>query len=211
MSTFVQSSCVGRSTSGARQLINMSHSQVDRLGDALRGSKPTVTDLKDLDAFRRTFGPSYDFVMATLRSELGLEPTGRPAKSTSAIREKLVRESIRLSQMQDIAGCRVIVSNIVNQDELLESMKRVFADSEIVDRRIKPSHGYRAVHMVVRHAGKRVEIQIRSRLQHLWAELSERAADVLDPAIKYGGGDKEVRDHIDQIAEVVIKSTPKSS
>ena len=36
--------------------------------------------------------------------------------------------------------------------------------------------------------GRDVEIQIRTTLQHLWAELSERSSDVLDPDIKYGGG-----------------------
>jgi ppGpp synthetase/RelA/SpoT-type nucleotidyltranferase len=34
-----------------------------------------------------------------------------------------------------------------------------------------------------------VEIQVRTSLQHLWAELSEKVADVFDPLIKYGGGD----------------------
>jgi hypothetical protein len=33
-----------------------------------------------------------------------------------------------------------------------------------------------------------LEIQVRTALQHVWAELSEKLADVVDPAIKYGGG-----------------------
>ena len=41
--------------------------------------------------------------------------------------------------------------------------------------------------------GQLVEIQIRSRLQHLWAELSEKFSDVVDPAIKYGGGRENIR------------------
>jgi len=38
-----------------------------------------------------------------------------------------------------------------------------------------------------------VEIQVRTALQHLWAELSERLADVVDSSIKYGGGAPEDR------------------
>jgi ppGpp synthetase/RelA/SpoT-type nucleotidyltranferase len=36
-----------------------------------------------------------------------------------------------------------------------------------------------------------VEIQVRTALQHLWAELSEKLSDVIDPALKYGKGPKE--------------------
>ena len=60
-----------------------------------------------------------------------------------------------------------------------------------MDRRNKPSHGYRAVHVIVEVSGKPIEIQVRSSLQHLWAELSEKCSDVLDSAIKYGGGPDE--------------------
>jgi hypothetical protein len=35
---------------------------------------------------------------------------------------------------------------------------------------------------------KAVEIQVRTELQNLWAQLSEVMSDVWDPAIKYGGG-----------------------
>lgn len=34
---------------------------------------------------------------------------------------------------------------------------------------------------------------MRSELQHLWAELSEKLSDSFDPAIKYGGGNEQVR------------------
>ena len=41
-----------------------------------------------------------------------------------------------------------------------------------------------------------MEVQVRSSLQHLWAELSERLSDVVDSNIKYGGGDQKVRIHL---------------
>ena len=64
----------------------------------------------------------------------------------------------------------------------------------MADRRAIPSHGYRAVHVIVSIGGQLVEIQIRSRLQHLWAELSEKFSDIVDPAIKYGGGRENIRE-----------------
>ena len=38
-----------------------------------------------------------------------------------------------------------------------------------------------------------IEIQVRTSLQHLWAELSEKLSDVVDRSAKYGGGNKSVR------------------
>ena len=82
-------------------------SQIDRLGDRLRKGDFGDGDLRDLDAYRRSFGQGYEEVVSRIRNALKLEPSGRPAKSTTSIVEKLRRETIRLSQMQDIAGCRL--------------------------------------------------------------------------------------------------------
>lgn len=65
-----------------------------------------------------------------------------------------------------------------------------------MDRRNNPSHGYRAVHIIAEIAGKPIEIQVRSSLQHLWAELSEKSSDVIDPSIKYGGGPESWRNFL---------------
>src|SRR5438046_10135081 len=91
------------------QLRMASKTQIDRLGDRLRGGDISEDDLRMLDHYRRSFSIAYEFVVGTIRNELGLEPTGRPAKSTTAIADKLLRESIRLSQLQDIAGGRIIL------------------------------------------------------------------------------------------------------
>lgn len=171
----------------------MSKSQIDRLGDRLRRGNITEADLRLLDAYRRSFSESYEIVVGAIKKELALEPTGRPAKSTTSVSDKLRREHIRLTQIQDIAGCRLTVTDIANQDAVVESLKSLFENVSIVDRRQQPSHGYRAVHVIPSCHGKLVEIQIRTSLQHLWAELSEKLSDAVDPLIKYGGGDETIR------------------
>ncbi len=65
-----------------------------------------------------------------------------------------------------------------------------------MDRRDNPSYGYRAVHIIAEIAGKPIEIQVRSSLQHLWAEVSEKSSDVIDPSIKYGGGSESWRNFL---------------
>lgn len=165
-----------------------SRSQIDKLGERLKSGPADEADLRELDDFRRSFGNAYEHVVGLIRGTLRLEPTGRPAKSTPSIIDKLRRESIRLTQIQDIAGCRLIVGDLDDQDSVGKSLVGLFADVVVVDRRHTPSHGYRAVHLIVPAHGKLVEVQVRTVLQHLWAEVSEKFADVVDPAIKYGGG-----------------------
>lgn len=171
----------------------ISRTQVDRLGDRLRHAQIVDRDIRLLDEYRRSFGEAYERVVRVAR-DLQLEPTGRPAKSTGSIIAKLQRESIRLSQVQDIAGCRVVVTDVLEQDRVVESLAGVFPGAAVVDRRANPQFGYRAVHVIVRILGKLVEIQVRSRSQHLWAELSEKWSDVVDPAVKYGGGPEPLRE-----------------
>src|SRR5215216_4354217 len=171
----------------------LSKTQVDRLGGRLRTGNITEADLRLLDQYRRSFTEAYEVVVEAVRKELLLEPTGRPAKSTTSISDKLRRESIRLSQIQDIAGCRLIVTDIAAQESVVQSLTSLFEHTTVSDRRAKPSHGYRAVHVIVNSQGRLIEIQIRTAFQQLWAELSEKFSDVIDPAIKYGGGNETIQ------------------
>lgn len=183
----------------------LSSTQVDRLGGRLRSGPVTESDLRLLDGYRQSFGETYEVVVRTIRGKLELEPTGRPAKSTTSIIEKLRRESIRLSQIQDIAGCRMVMSDVLEQDRTVEALRDCFPAASVIDRRVTPSHGYRAVHIIPRISDKLVEIQVRSLLQHLWAELSEKLSDVLDPSIKYGGGETAIREGLAKTSEIVGK------
>jgi putative GTP pyrophosphokinase len=140
----------------------LSKNQIDRLGNRLRKGDIRDVDLRLLDSYRRSFTEAYEAVVGQIRDQLALEPTGRPAKSTTSISEKLRRESIRLSQIQDIAGCRLIVDSISTQDKVTAQLKKLFDKTIIVDRREHPSHGYRAVHVIVDYRGKLIEIQLRA-------------------------------------------------
>jgi ppGpp synthetase/RelA/SpoT-type nucleotidyltranferase len=102
--------------------------------------------------------------------------------------------------MQDIAGCRIVVVSIEAQDRAVRTVSSVFGNVSVVDRRTRPSHGYRAVHVIVKSNETLVEVQVRTALQHLWAELSEKLADTIDPALKYGGGPEALQSGLTQLA-----------
>ena len=162
----------------------------------------TALDLTQLNTYRRSFRISYDSVVDRIRSELDLEVSGRPAKSTAAIVDKLRRGTMRLAQMQDIAGCRIVVPDVTAQGRLVSKLESMF-QVVIVDRRVRSSHGYRAIHVVVRSTEFPVEIQLRTDLQHVWAELSEKLADQFGIALKYGGGPQSIRRTLDAFSDLI--------
>lgn len=184
----------------------LSKTRIDRLGNRLRQGPITETDIRMLDDYQRSFSGAYEHVVRVIRDQLGLAPTGRHPKTTRSIVDKLHRESIRLSQVQDIAGCRIVVADMPEQDRVVASLIEVFPGASVRDRRADPSHGYRAVHVITAVSRQLVEIQVRTRLQHLWAELSEKCSDVFrDPEIKYGGGSEAVRHMLTTYSEMVAE------
>jgi putative GTP pyrophosphokinase len=190
---------------------SLSKTQVDRLGNRLRKGKISEGDFRELDAYRRSFAESYEEIATIIRNTTQLEPTGRPAKSTTSIIEKLRRETIRLSQIQDIAGCRLVVPNVVAQNEVVERLKSVLAKAVVIDRRKQPSFGYRAVHIIATAGNKLIEIQVRTALQHAWAQMSEKLSDVVDPAVKYGGGDRDTQDILARFSKIIASFEEKES
>lgn len=171
----------------------MSNSRIDRLGEKLKQDQFGADELTLLDNYRKTFNKAYQTVVNSIK-ELKLDLAGRPAKSTKSIIDKLNRESIRLSQIQDIAGCRIITRDIKGQNRTITEIKEIFPNAKVIDRRIVPSNDYRAVHLIVVIDEKLIEVQVRTALQHYWAEVSEKFSDEIDISIKYGGGSGEVKE-----------------
>jgi len=169
-------------------------SRINRLGRSLRASVSAEL-VQQLDEYRRSFSPAYFDVAAIVRQLIAAnedwfmrtEVSGRIGKSTPAVVAKIKRLSTRLATMQDIAGLRVVTADIAIQDAVVRAIQGAFERVATFDRRAQPSHGYRAVHLMVMVRDRIVEVQVRTVLQHLWAQLSEKMADRLQaPGIKYG-------------------------
>jgi len=94
---------------------------------------------------------------------------------------------LKLSKLQDIGGCRAIMPTIEDALALLKVYEKVRIGSELMRPRDyianpKPD-GYRSVHLIYKYHSdsarfamfnnQRIEIQIRSHLQHLWATAVE--------------------------------------
>jgi ppGpp synthetase/RelA/SpoT-type nucleotidyltranferase len=134
-------------------------SQLDKLGARLIAGI-TDEDRETLSQVASAYQAVLDSVKDQL-STLGHAATTR-VKTTRTLVEKLRRESARLSQVQDLAGARIIVGDRSAQDDAVTMIGRNFEESGYrcrqYDRRIKPSAGYRAVHLVVHFDAVPVEI-----------------------------------------------------
>jgi ppGpp synthetase/RelA/SpoT-type nucleotidyltranferase len=177
---------------GERAVARMSNSKVDALGDRLRSGELNADVLRLLAAYQAEFDPAYRYVERILTTKMLLKITGRPAKSTLSVIEKLRRIRSRLAQIQDIAGCRITFVSLAEQDSIIEMARQWFIEIEVDDKREMPVHGYRAVHLLVHFQGRCVEVQVRTRMQHFWATVSEKLSDAHGQEIKYGKGDTRV-------------------
>jgi ppGpp synthetase/RelA/SpoT-type nucleotidyltranferase len=123
---------------------------------------------------------------------------------------KLTRFSVRLSQLQDIGGCRIIFETNVDIDIFIEMIKsklihsKYFTIERITDYREKgrDDSGYRAVHLIIKRSGVMLELQIRSRIQHNWAELIERTSVIYGHYLKELDGDPIVLDCFKSLSNI---------
>lgn len=141
-------------------------------------------------------------------------------KRFSSVMNKLSRETnMKLSQMQDLGGCRAIVSNIMALGQLYELYR---GDQELFESegvlkcydyiRTPKSDGYRGIHVVGRYNarfkknepwnGHRIEIQLRSQLQHAFATAVETVTTFTRSPLKFGAGPDEWRRFFSLIGSV---------
>jgi hypothetical protein len=134
-------------------------------------------------------------------------------KRLSSIDAKLRQQKwMKLTQMQDIGGCRAIVRNAQRAERLVEKYKRAVSKNPQRGYRFEKENdyikspkddGYRGHHLVYKYRSVarkhkayndlKIEIQIRSRLQHAWATALETVATFTGQALKSRGGEKEWR------------------
>jgi putative GTP pyrophosphokinase len=186
-----------------------SNTQADKAGRTLRTwwcnrrdaeiSDEVVQAWITLEAFRRSFQNPLQKTTVGLRQFVARESpkmvVGQRSKRTPRILDKLERfPTTRLSQMQDIGGCRAILEGgALEVAGVLTRIRRNWEIVEIDDYVQDPKPGgYRAVHVIVRRDDRQIEIQLRSLLQHEWAETVERLQARHRIPLKDGSGPPEL-------------------
>lgn len=126
-------------------------------------------------------------------------------KKFGTVIDKLGRfDRMNLSRMEDIGGCRVVVSDVVQARDLARRLKKNWTISRDRDYVADPKpDGYRARHLVTIKDGRFIEVQIRTALQDLWANTVERDGRRAGVGLKFGDGGDEVRDRYRRVSELM--------
>jgi putative GTP pyrophosphokinase len=116
-------------------------------------------------------------------------------KRLPTIIDKLLRESVRLADMTDLGGVRAVVGTQREADELAGRLSGELEIRRVRDWARNPrSSGYRALHLHVRHAGRMIEVQLRTFGQDAWANLVEEESLLAGTNYKAEHGPREVLD-----------------
>ena len=127
-------------------------------------------------------------------------------KRNETIRRKLTgARPFSLDKIQDLGGLRVVLPSMSEVDKITAiylSRNTRYEIRRSKDYILNPkSDGYRSRHIVLRHplgvgtnrdahAGQTIELQIRTKLQHVWATASEGLGFHLGVSFKHGEGDE---------------------
>lgn len=157
--------------------------------------------------WRSSHGYPLNTFQARLRQRAHIVDPGalfaQRLKRVPSIIAKLRRfENMDLARMQDIGGCRAIVHDTASVYAIAGDFLNGRARHELekIDDYIeKPKDdGYRGVHLIYRYTGRgfgehfnglRIEVQLRTQVQHAWATAVETVGLFRREAIKAGEGD----------------------
>ncbi|AFD55034.1 putative BCR/ Guanosine polyphosphate pyrophosphohydrolase/ synthetase [Riemerella anatipestifer ATCC 11845 = DSM 15868] len=107
-----------------------------------------------------------------------------------------------LGGMQDIGGYRAVLKDVRDLKKLNEALKNQRSNhklEKIVDYVNEPKHtGYRSIHYIYKYSstkedydGLKIELQIRTKLQHNWATAVETAGIITKTSLKSNQGPDE--------------------
>lgn len=190
-----------------------SREQVDAAGQSL-AERPFDSSLSMTEAYAivSNWRSSHAFPLNTM--QVYLRRKSRNIDSNSLVAQRVKRLSsivsklrrfgwLKFSEMQDVGGCRAIVGSVRDVERLVETYDRSDIKHALIDEDDYISHpkssGYRGYHLIYgynsdkkrTYNGHKIEIQIRSNLQHLWATAVETVGTFTRQTLKSSQGEEE--------------------
>lgn len=160
-----------------------------------------------LSEWRANHSYPINTFQATLRRKLKIIDNkgivAQRLKRLPSILNKLERyPTMQLSRMNDIGGLRAVLGSLSK----VEKLKNSYIKSKFTHKLVKiydyieepKSSGYRGIHLVYEYSkgnliynGLKIEIQLRTKLQHAWATAVETLGIFVNSSLKSSEGPKE--------------------
>ena len=191
---------------------SISNARADGAGDAAaRGAMAGdfLGAIADIGAYRELHAYPLEKVTYGVRKMMETE-IGRTAprpgqrfKRMDRILDKLIRfPHMRLSQMEDIGGCRAVLGDLDQVYSVASRLRRRWPHARIHDHILEPKHdGYRAIHVIERRDGRLIEVQLRTPSQDEWASTVEWTAELTGYRLKDGHGPADLRTYLAMAAK----------
>lgn len=186
--------------------------QIDKAGEIILSSKnQSEVDiaLEKVNDWRTLHLPALDALQTTIipllkKNKVNVDFTSRRLKRLTSILYKLdINPEMKLGGMQDIGGLRVVVPTVDALNRALsvlnENTPTGFQLVKIMNYVENPkASGYRSIHFIYKFVsdnndtdGMKVELQIRTKLQHSWAMAVETAGLITKTPLKSSQGADE--------------------
>jgi hypothetical protein len=186
---------------------NCSKGQIKKAGDILISEIPVLKDRQEAIEIAGQWRASHAYPMNTFQATLRIRLrkggyrdyiVAQRLKRMPTIIDKLKRfPNMNLTTMGDIGGLRAILPKLSDVKKLADQYKKSrFSHTQIALHDYitdpKPKTGYRGIHFIYsykntkhpRWDGLRLELQIRTYLQHLWATAVETMGTVIGESLK---------------------------
>lgn len=204
-------------------------SKIDRAGHILTNENSTEEEREEALTILNNWRSSHGYPMNTFQARLRqmskkIDENSlvvQRLKRVPSILKKLKREQTKtmsLSQMQDIAGCRSVLSEVDKVNELTEIYRksRGLKHKKIREKdyiKNPKKDGYRSIHLIYKYKSDKIhtyddlliEIQIRSKIQHSWATAIEIVDLFTKQAIKSNEGDQEWKEFFKLVSSAFAK------
>lgn len=205
-----------------------SRSQINKVGQVIASEQPDIINYAEaigvVDLWRKNHLPileqMYNQVSNALKSNnIDVVFSSQRLKRMTSIISKLKRNpQMRLGGVQDIGGARFVfkdIETLIRAKEFLLNLhlKNFICVHEPYDYVTFPKDsGYRSIHFVYKfnseddtYNGMRVELQIRTQLQHDWATAVETAELISKSQLKAGLGDNNWLDFFKLVGSIFAK------
>lgn len=192
------------------EISKYSKKQINNAGKIISDTTITFWDKKQvldiINNWRASHAYPLQIITSNLRKNNPNAIVVQRLKRLDSIVGKLERfPDMDLYRMEDLGGCRVIVDSVEDVYKTVDKYKNSRIRHQFIRERDyiqnPKDSGYRSYHMVYKfhsdtkdtyNQNMRLEIQFRTKLQHMWATALETMGIYTKTALKASMGDKDI-------------------